>query len=229
MTGEEGTVEPVRVLVVDDQALLRGSFRVLIDSTAGLTVVGEAGNGAEAVRLSRSEHPDVVLMDVRMPEMDGIEATRLICAAAEPSGSRVLILTTFDLDAYVYGALRAGASGFVLKDTPPADLLSAIRVVADGEALLSPGVTRRLISEFARRPETSKPVATRLDGVTEREQEVLFLVARGLSNDEIATHLHVSLATVKTHMGHLLSKLHARDRAQLVIAAYESGLVRATA
>ncbi|NDU72817.1 response regulator [Actinomadura sp. DSM 109109] len=212
------------VLVADDQALLRGSFRVLIDTAPGLRAVGEAGTGAEAVELAARERPDVVLMDVRMPEMDGIEATQRICA--DLPGVRVLILTTFDLDTYVYSALRAGASGFLLKDTPPADLLSAIRVVASGESLLAPSVTRRLIAEFVRRPGPAQPPPTGLDALTDREREVLALIARGLSNTELAEHLHLSPATVKTHIGHLLAKLHARDRAQLVITAYETGLVR---
>jgi DNA-binding NarL/FixJ family response regulator len=223
----------IRVLVVDDQALLRGSFRVLIDSAPDLVVVGEAGTGVEAVEAARRERPDVVLMDVRMPAMDGIEATRRICA--EPGSVRVLILTTFDLDEYVYAGLAAGASGFLLKNAPPADLLAAIRVVAAGDGLLAPSVTGRLIAEFARqRPAAvsgqrpgqrpGRPAAG-LAGVTEREREVLTLVARGLSNAEIAGHLRVSAATVKTHVGHLLAKLTARDRAQLVIAAYETGLV----
>ncbi|TDC87387.1 response regulator transcription factor [Actinomadura sp. 7K507] len=214
----------MRVLVADDQALLRGSFRVLIDTAPGLRTVGEAGTGAEAVELAGRERPDLVLMDVRMPEMDGIEATRRICR--DLPGVRVLILTTFDLDSYVYSALRAGASGFLLKDTPPADLLSAIQVVASGESLLAPSVTRRLITEFVRRPGPVQPPPPGLDGVTDREREVLALIARGLSNTELAEHLHLSPATVKTHIGHLLAKLHARDRAQLVIAAYETGLVR---
>ncbi|XVQ83323.1 response regulator [Microbispora siamensis] len=210
----------IRVVVADDQALLRGSFRVLLESEPDITVVGEAGDGAEAVELVARTAPDVVLMDVRMPGMDGIEATRRIDGRA-----RVLILTMFDLDAYVYAALRAGAGGFLLKDVPPADLLTAVRVVAAGQALLAPAVTRRLIEEFARTPVA--PVVAGLDGVTEREREVLTLIARGLSNTEIAAHLHLSLATVKTHIGRLLAKLDARDRAQLVIAAYESGLVTA--
>ncbi|RSD21951.1 response regulator [Amycolatopsis eburnea] len=212
-----------RVLIADDQALLRGSFRVLVDSAPGLEVVGEASDGVEAVALTRREQPDVVLMDVRMPSMDGIEATRRICAESDV---RVLMLTTFDLDEYVYAALRAGASGFLLKDTRPADLLAAIEVVASGDALLAPSVTRRLVAEFARLP--TGPV-TRLAGVTAREQEVLTLIARGLSNDEIAGRLHLGIATVKTHIGRLLHKLAARDRAQLVIAAYESGLIRPSA
>ncbi|MQA97853.1 MAG: response regulator [Streptosporangiales bacterium] len=218
----------IRVLVADDQALVRGSFRLLVDSAPGLTVVGEAGTGAEAVELARAERPDVVLMDVRMPELDGIEATRRIRAAPGTAAARVLILTTFDLDAYVYAALRAGAAGFLLKDTPPAGLLEAIRVVAGGDALLSPSVTRRLIAEFARRPEPGNRPPPGLDGVTDREREVLALVARGLSNAEIAEHLRLSLATVKTHTGRLLGKLNARDRAQLVIVAYETGLVTPT-
>ncbi|MCP9955831.1 response regulator [Actinomadura madurae] len=212
------------VLVADDQALLRGSFRVLIDTAPGLRTVGEAGDGAEAVSLAERERPDVVLMDVRMPEMDGIEATRRICA--DLPDVRVLILTTFDLDTYVYAALRAGASGFLLKDTPPADLLSAIRVVASGESLLAPTVTRRLIAEFVRRPGPVQPPPEGLDALTDREREVLILIARGLSNAELAEHLHLSPATVKTHIGHLLAKLQARDRAQLVITAYETGLIR---
>ncbi|WP_370946698.1 response regulator [Amycolatopsis sp. cg5] len=215
-----------RVLIADDQALLRGSFRVLVDSVPGLTVVGEAANGVEAVKLARSERPDVVLMDIRMPEMDGLEATRLICGNPETAEVKVLILTTFDLDAYVYSALRAGASGFLLKDTPPADLLSAIGVIAEGDGLLAPSITRRLIAEFSRRPEPASSPTPALDGVTSRERDVLELVAKGMSNSEIAESLHVSLATVKTHVGHLLTKLTSRDRAQLVIVAYESGLVR---
>jgi DNA-binding NarL/FixJ family response regulator len=215
----------IRVLIADDQALLRGSFRLLVDTAPDLTTVGEAGTGAEAVLVAGRERPDVVLMDVRMPVMDGIEATRRICSAPDTSGVRVLILTTFDLDTYVYSALRAGASGFLLKDTPPGDMLAAIRVVAAGEGLLSPTITRRIIAEFARLPDPSRPLSTRLDGVTDREREVLTLIASGLSNAEIAAHLHLSLATVKTHIGRLLSKLQARDRAQLVIVAYETGLV----
>jgi DNA-binding NarL/FixJ family response regulator len=212
----------IRVVVADDQALLRGSFRMLVDTADGLETVGEAGNGREAIELVRELKPDVVLMDVRMPEMDGIEATRQICASSD---TRVLMLTTFDLDSYVYSALRAGASGFLLKDTPPADLLTAIRTVAAGDSLLAPSVTRRLIAEFTSRPEPAQVVARELDGVTDREREVLALIARGLSNSEIAEHLHVGLATVKTHVSRLLAKLQARDRAQLVIVAYETGLV----
>ena len=217
--------QPVRVLIVDDQLLLRASFRVLIEIEPGFLVVGEAGTGAEAVEAAAAQRPDVVLMDVRMPEMDGIEATRRICRGG--NSAKVLMLTTFDLDEYIYAALRAGASGFLLKDTPPADLLSAIRIVAAGESLLAPTVTRRLIAEFVRRAHPVPPPLADLAGVTEREREVLTLVARGLSNMEIAAELHLSVATVKTHIGRLLDKLAARDRAQLVIAAYESGLVSA--
>ncbi|MFB4305209.1 response regulator [Actinomadura sp. GTD37] len=218
---------PIRVLVADDQALLRGSFRALIETAPDLVVVGEAATGAEAVELVRTRRPDVVLMDVRMPHMDGIEATRRIHQDADTPGVRVLMLTMFDLDAHVFSALRAGAAGFLLKDTPPADLLNAVRVVAAGEALLAPTVTRRLIAEFARLPQPERPPPRALDGVTGREREVLTLVARGLSNTEIAEHLHLSLATVKTYIGRLLTKLGARDRAQLVIVAYESGLITA--
>jgi DNA-binding NarL/FixJ family response regulator len=215
----------IRVLVADDQALVRGSFRILVDTAPDLTSVGEAATGAEAVRLARRERPDVVLMDIRMPGMDGIEATAQITAAADTAAVRVLILTTFDLDEYVFAALRAGASGFLLKDTPPGDLLAAIRVVAAGDALLAPGVTRRLIAEFARRPEPGQRPVAALEQITEREREVLTLIGLGLSNTEIATHMHVSLSTAKTHVGRLLMKLGARDRAQLVIAAYDTGLV----
>lgn len=215
----------LRVAVCDDQTLVRAGFRLLIDTTPGLSVVGEAGTGAAAVELIRRERPDVALMDIQMPEMDGIEATRQLLGGPEPVPVRVLILTTFDLDRYVFAALRAGASGFLLKDTPPNDLLAAIRVIAGGEALLSPRVTRRLVAEFAKRPAVAVEAAHRLNGVTEREREVLVLIARGLSNTEIAAELHLSIATAKSHVGHLLTKLGARDRVQLVIAAYEAGLV----
>ncbi|MFK3979751.1 response regulator [Micromonospora sp. NPDC050397] len=215
----------VRVLLADDHPLMRESFRALLDASPGFATVGEAGTGAEAVRLARRHLPDVVLMDVRMPEMDGIEATRQICAGPETASVRVLILTTFDLDEYVYAALRAGASGFLVKDGTAAELLAGIRVVAAGEALLAPRITQRLIAAFTRqtRPSTGPPPG--LEAITEREREVLVLIARGLSNTEIAQHLHVTVGTVKTHIGRLLSKLAARDRAQLVIAAYETGLV----
>jgi DNA-binding NarL/FixJ family response regulator len=215
----------VRVLIADDQALLRGSLRVLIDTEPDLVVVGEACTGVEAIDLVKEESPDVVLMDVRMPDMDGIEATRRI--TAHEHAPRILVLTMFDLDEYVYSALRAGASGFLLKDTPPAQLLDAVRVVASGEALLAPSVTRRLIAEFVRRPEPARRPVRDLSGITDREREVLTLIARGLCNSEIEHHLHLSRGTVKTHIGRLLAKLDARDRAQLVIAGYETGLVAA--
>jgi DNA-binding NarL/FixJ family response regulator len=221
----------LRVVVADDQALVRVGFRGIIDATPGFTVVGEAANGQEAIEVTRQAQPDVVLMDVRMPVMDGIEATRQI--TADGGGVRTLILTTFDLDEYVYAALRAGASGFLLKDTMPADLLTAIRVVAAGDALLAPSITRRLIGEFARLPVSggsgggpSAGTDGLLAGLTEREVEVLALVARGMSNGEIADELVISPATAKTHVAHLLAKLDARDRVQLVILGYQSGLAK---
>ena len=217
----------IRVLVADDQALVRGSFRILVDTAPDLASVGEAATGAEAVELARREQPDIVLTDIRMPGLDGIEATRQLTAAPETAAVRVLILTTFDLDEYVFAALRAGASGFLLKDTPPAELLAAIRVVAAGDALLAPSVTRRLIAEFIRRPESQRRPAAARPEITEREREVLTLIGLGLSNTEITAQLHVSLSTAKTHVGRLLMKLGARDRAQLVIAAYDRGLVGA--
>ncbi|WP_449060713.1 response regulator [Planomonospora algeriensis] len=215
---------PVRVLLAEDQVLIRDSLKVLIDATPGLVTVGEAGTGAEAVLLARRHRPDVVLMDVRMPEMDGIEATRRICADPACVGARVLILTTFDLDEYVYASLRAGASGFLLKSATASEMLAAVEVVASGEALLAPTVTRRLITEFLQGPHPAQ-AARDLDVVTQREREVLTLIGRGMSNSEIAEHLHLTVGTVKTHIGRLLAKLDARDRAQLVIAAYEGGLV----
>lgn len=218
--------EPIRVLIAEDQALLRGSFRVLLETAPDLVPVGEAATGAQAVAMARDTRPDVILMDVRMPEMDGVEATRRISADPHMAAVRVLILTMFDLDAYVYGALRAGASGFLLKDTAPPDLLAAIRVIAAGDALLAPSVTRRLIVEFSRRQSANTPTSA-LDGVTARELEVLSLIARGMSNGEISEELHLSHGTVKSHIGRLLAKLGARDRTQLVIAAYETGLVKA--
>ncbi|MDT6986125.1 response regulator [Streptomyces lusitanus] len=215
--------EAVRVLIADDQALLRGSFRVLVDSTPGMETVGEAGDGAEAVALARELTPDVVLMDLRMPVMDGIAATREICSDASTAGVRVLALTMFDMDEYVYPALQAGASGFMLKDASPDDLVAGIRVIATGEGVLAPSVTRRVIANFSHQDTAARP-APRLVGLTRREQEVLVLIAKGLSNAEIAEHLVISLPTVKTHVSRLLSKLNARDRAQLVIVAYESGI-----
>jgi DNA-binding NarL/FixJ family response regulator len=215
----------IRVVVADDQTLVRAGFRLLVDSASDLEVVGEAVDGAEAVELARRERPAVVLMDIRMPRMDGLEATRRIAADELLAGVRVLILTTFDLDEYVYQALRVGASGFLLKDTPPADLLAAIRVVAAGDALLAPGITRRLIAEFARRPDPSRVAPAALQSLTDRERAVLGLVARGLSNSEIAQRLVVSPATSKTYVSRMLAKLGARDRAQLVAIAYETGLV----
>jgi DNA-binding NarL/FixJ family response regulator len=216
----------IRVAVADDQALVRSGFAVLLRSEDDVEVVGEAADGREAVDLARRARPDVFLMDIRMPDMDGLEATRRIIADPETAATRVLILTTFDLDEYVFEALRAGASGFLLKDTLPDDLLAAVRVVAAGDALLAPSVTKRLIEEFAGRPAVA---ATRtevpgLDSLTERETEVLLAVARGLSNAEIAEALFMSHATAKTHVSRLLTKLYARDRAQLVMLAYEAGL-----
>ncbi|GAA4188925.1 response regulator [Microbispora amethystogenes] len=211
----------VRVLLADDQPLIRAALQMVIADAPGLDLAGEAGTGAEAVRMAREVGPDVVVMDIRMPEMDGIEATRLITAGC---GAHVLVLTTFDDDEHVYGALRAGASGFLVKDMALDDILAAIRVVAAGEALIAPRVTRRLIEEFAERPAPgSRP--PRVAGLTERETEVLTLVGRGLSNAEIAAELFISPATVKTYVTRLLAKLDARDRVRLVIIAYETGLV----
>jgi DNA-binding NarL/FixJ family response regulator len=216
----------VRVLICDDQALVRAGFRKLLESAAGIEVVGEAEDGLQAVELAARRAPDVVLMDIRMPRVDGIEATRRIAQGPRPE-ARVLILTTFGLDDYVFGSLRAGASGFMLKDAPPEELLAAIAIVARGEALLAPAITRSVIEEFARRsPEEHPPLPT-LAVLTERELEVLRLIAAGRSNAEIAAALVVSGATVKTHVGHVLMKLGVRDRVQAVILAYESGLVRA--
>jgi DNA-binding NarL/FixJ family response regulator len=214
----------IRVLVADDQVLVRSGFSVLLASAPDIEVVGEASNGAEALAEAARNRPDVVLMDVRMPVMDGLEATRRITADPSLEGTRVVILTTFDLDEYVHDALRAGASGFLLKDTLPVDLLNAVRVVAGGDALISPRITRRLIEEFAKRPEPGAAASLSLQQLTEREHEVLALVAKGQSNAEIAEGLYVSHATVKTHVSRLLTKLQARDRAQLVMIAYETGV-----
>ena len=234
----------IRVLLADDQKLIRAGFRVLLEAAADVEVVGEAVNGEEAVALARAERPDVIMMDIRMPEVDGLEATRRIAADADLAGVKVVILTTFETDDYVYQALRAGASGFLVKDAEPEDLIRAVRVVARGEALLSPSVTRRVIATFAGRaraaglavgpgtkegghraaPRRPRPGCD-LSRITEREREVLSLVAEGLSNDEIATRLYLSPLTTKTHVSRIMTKLDARDRAQLVVIAYESGLV----
>ncbi len=212
----------VRVMIADDQPLLRHSLSVLINGTTDLMVVGEADTGQDAARLARALAPDVILMDIRMPGGDGIEATRTITADSDLPDCRVLVLSMFELDEYVYGALRAGASGFLLKDARPEDILDAIRRTHSGESLFAPAILTTLIDHFMSRPPAPR---RRLDGLTEREPEVLSLVARGLSNDEIATSLTISIKTVKTHIGNLLAKLHARDRTRLVITAYETGLV----
>jgi DNA-binding NarL/FixJ family response regulator len=232
----------VKVLLVDDQALVRAGFRMILDAESDIEVIGEASDGAEAVEFVRLNTPQVVLMDVRMPNLDGIEATRRILAlndrsgSAEPDpappsprqggGTKVLMLTTFDMDEYVYEALRAGASGFLLKDVPPEQLVSAIHVVAQGEALLSPSVTRRVIEEFTKRPPVQEGMPPELSELTAREVEVLQLIARGLSNAEIAKELFVSETTVKTHVARVLMKCNLRDRVQAVVLAYESGLIR---
>ncbi|MFD4204821.1 response regulator [Micromonospora tulbaghiae] len=210
----------IRLLLADDQTLVRAGFRSILDGEDGIEVVGEAADGATAVRLARELRPDVVLMDIRMPLLDGLAATREIVAGTD---ARVIILTTFDLDDYVYGALRAGASGFLVKDTEPAELIHGVRVVARGDALIAPAVTRRLIAEFAARTRHPDP-DPRLSALTEREREVLALVAAGLSNDEIAARLVLSPATAKTHVSRIMTKTRVRDRAQLVVLAYESGL-----
>jgi DNA-binding NarL/FixJ family response regulator len=215
----------IRVLVADDQDLVRIGLRALLDSEDGLTVVAEAADGLAAVALAREHRPDVVLMDVRMPGVDGIEATRRIAADPDLSGTRVVVLTTFEIDAYVFDALRQGASGFLTKDTKPADLVRAIHLVANGEALLSPSVTRRVVREFASRPTRVLRPHPRLDALTDREREIVGLVGEGLSNDEIAARLVVSPATARTHVSRAMVKLSARDRAQLVVFAYQSGLV----
>jgi DNA-binding NarL/FixJ family response regulator len=218
----------IRVLIVDDQALVRTGFRMIVEAEDDVTVVGEAADGEEALRLAESARPDVVLMDIRMPKLDGVEATRRIVAARDFDAPRVLILTTFDLDEYVIEALRAGASAFLLKDAPPEELVAAIRTVHGGDAVVAPRVTRRLLDRFA----AALPAATQPDepsalaSLTEREREVLTLIARGLSNAEIASELYVSETTVKTHVGHVLTKLGLRDRVQAVVLAYETGLVR---
>jgi DNA-binding NarL/FixJ family response regulator len=216
----------VSVLVCDDQGLVRTGFKMIVDAQPDLEVVGEARDGLEAVAVARQRHPDVVLMDIRMPQLDGLEATRRLTTDPLTQRSRVVVLTTYDSDEFVYEALRAGASGFLLKDAPAEELVSAIRVVASGDALLAPSITRRLIEEFAKRPVPSAP-PPELASLTEREVEVLKLVSRGLSNAEIAKELFVGEGTVKTHVSHLLTKLQLRDRVQAVVVAYETGLVKA--
>ncbi len=215
----------IRVLIADDQALVRGGFRLILEAQKDIEIVGEAADGREALALAKQLEPDVILMDIRMPELDGLEATRRLIAGG--GGPRVLMLTTFGEDEYVYDAMKAGASGFLLKDIRPEQLAEAVRVSAAGDALLAPAITRRLIEEFVRRPAPGAASSPELSRLTERELEVLKLVARGLSNAEIASELFLSEATVKTHITHLLTKLDLRDRVQAVVLAYESGLVQA--
>ena len=215
----------IRVALADDQALVRAGFRVLLNAEPGFEVVGEAEDGRQAIELARAHRPQVMLMDIRMPEISGIEATRQIAADPALDDVRVLILTTFELDEYIVEALQAGASGFLIKDTQPVDLVRAVKVVAAGDSLLSPSVTRRLIGEFVNRSGLSVTPSPALDFLTDREREVLALVGGGLSNEEIAAKLFISVATARTHVSRAMTKLHARDRAQLVVAAYESGLV----
>jgi DNA-binding NarL/FixJ family response regulator len=232
MTGDGGDVTlgltrpaVIRVVLADDQALVRAGFRVLLETEDGFEVCGEAGDGAQAVTVVTEQRPDIVVMDIRMPGVDGLEAIRRITANRALSAVKVLVLTTFDTDDYAYEALRSGASGFLLKDTEPVELLRALRVIAGGEALLAPTVTRRLITEFIGRPENRRIDITAVSEVTDREREVLALVAGGLSNDEIAANLLISKATARTHVSRIMTKIGARDRAQLVVLAYESGLV----
>jgi DNA-binding NarL/FixJ family response regulator len=215
----------IRVLLADDQALVRAGFRALLEAQPDIEVVGEAGDGERAVLLAQRERPDIVLMDIRMPVLDGLAAARDIVADARLADTKIIILTTFELDEYVFEALRGGASGFLVKDTEPADLVRGVREVASGDALLSPSVTRRLIAEFAAKAKKTRP-AVKLNALTDREREVMALAAEGLSNEEIAARLVVSPATAKTHVSRAMVKLHARDRAQLVVMAYETGLVK---
>jgi DNA-binding NarL/FixJ family response regulator len=222
-----GTFVSIRVLIADDQPLLRTGFRMILEAEPDLEVVGEAADGVEAVERARSLRPDVVLMDIRMPNLDGVEATRRLTSGQLPRAPRVLILTTFNLDEYVFEALRAGASGFLLKDVPPDELVAGIRILAAGDALLAPAVTRRLLDRIATRLPTTEPATTAaLQSLTEREREVLKLLARGLSNAEIAKEFVVSETTVKTHVAHVLQKLGVRDRVQAVVLAYETGVVQ---
>jgi len=215
----------IRVVLADDQQLVRAGFRSLLEGEDGIEVIGEAADGVQALDLVRAEHPDIVLMDIRMPQLDGLAATRAITADPDLAGVRVLILTTFELDEYVFNALRSGAAGFLVKHTEPAELVRAVRVVAVGDALLSPSVTRRLIAEFTSRPSRGDTSSAALADLTDREREVMILVAQGLSNDDIAAEWVVSPATVRTHVSRAMMKLDARDRAQLVVIAYQQGLV----
>ena len=215
----------IRVLLADDQALVRAGFKALLDARNDIEVVGEAANGVEAITLAKSLTPDVLLIDIRMPELDGLQATRQIAADPGLCGLRIVILTTFELDEYLFDALRYGASGFLVKDTEPADLVTAVRVVASGDALISPSMTRRLVTEYTTRAKEPQKTAT-LGELTTREREVMALVAGGLSNDEIAARLYLSPATARTHVSRAMTKLGARDRSQLVVIAYETGLVR---
>jgi DNA-binding NarL/FixJ family response regulator len=215
----------ITVLIADDQALVRGGLRLIVNTQDDMQVVGEASDGHEAIELARRLRPDIVLMDIRMPHLDGLEATRQLSSDQALAATRLLILTTFDLDAYVYEALRAGASGFLLKDAPPEQLVDAIRVVARGDALLAPSITRRLIERFLRQPVLAAPGSKPLDQLTAREREVLELIAHGLSNSEIAVRLYLTEATVKTHVAHIYRKLGLRDRAQAVVYAHEAGLL----
>ena len=215
----------IRILLADDQTLIRAGFRALLDAEPDMAVVGECGTGQDAVRLAAREHPDVMLMDIRMPNGDGLEATRQIMAAKDLAGTRIIILTTFELDEYIAEAVRAGAAGFLVKDTEPEELLRAVRVVHDGDALLSPSVTRRIMAQLAVQSRAAKPPAS-LNQITEREREVLRLVGEGLNNAEIAEKLFITPLTAKTHVSRIMTKLLVRDRVQLVVLAYESGLVR---